>query len=524
MRPQYFCPEKSRASRGQNKLLAAVQSGDFALRIKWQRNFRLFGTLIILLLASCDAFAQIQQAWVARYNNGIANGTNQAVKMTLDAAGNIYVVGVSQNTNTNLGYVTIKYAPNGNQLWASRFDSTNYPTATPAALVIDNSNYAVVTGNALTIKYDTNGNQLWTAPYAGYALGVDTSGNSVLTFGTGFDAVKLGPTGATLWHQRNPSSCGNALGQAVVVDSGGNIYVAGSYPDFCNDGLINSEFLVIKYNPSGTEVWSTSYDDGGSPWQAVGELVDGVGDVYVGGNFTGEAGSKYIVFGVNPAGNQIWIGGPFFNVNDVCYSVAIDQSQCLLMTGRVLGNSSFVYGTAKLGTNGSTLWTSYYPSNLVGPSVANAIATDHSNNSYVTGYSAGINGTNNIVTIKYGPNGNQLWLQSYNGLNAGNDSGNAIAVDNSGNVYVTGYETLPGGGTGIVTIKYAPLSIQRQTNGTVLIETQGSPGESFDIQASSDLLNWLDLGTILADTNGLLQFDDTNAPNFPARFYYTNPR
>ena len=42
--------------------------------------------------------------------------------------------------------------------------------------------------------------------------------------------------------------------------------------------------------------------------------------------------------------------------------------------------------------------------------------------------------------------------------------------------------------------------------------------------ASSDLLNWLDLGTILADTNGLMQFDDTNAPNFPARFYNTNPR
>jgi len=44
------------------------------------------------------------------------NGTNQAVKMALDSNGNIYVTGFSQNTNTNLGYVTIKYAPNGNQL------------------------------------------------------------------------------------------------------------------------------------------------------------------------------------------------------------------------------------------------------------------------------------------------------------------------------------------------------------------------------------------------------------------------
>src|ERR1039458_8933395 len=69
--------------------------------------------------------AQIQQAWVVRYNNGITNGTNQAVKMALDPNGNIYVTGFSQNTNGGLGYATIKYAPNGTQMWVARYDSTN---------------------------------------------------------------------------------------------------------------------------------------------------------------------------------------------------------------------------------------------------------------------------------------------------------------------------------------------------------------------------------------------------------------
>src|SRR5580658_6922719 len=109
-----------------------------------------------------NAHAQIQQAWVAKYNNGILNGTNQAVKMVLDSSGNIYVTGLSQNTNTNLGYVTIKYAPNGNETWATRFDSTNYPTATPSGFALDSNHNVVVTGSALTVKYDTNGNQLWT--------------------------------------------------------------------------------------------------------------------------------------------------------------------------------------------------------------------------------------------------------------------------------------------------------------------------------------------------------------------------
>ncbi|MGD1084547.1 MAG: hypothetical protein ABSA47_07340 [Verrucomicrobiota bacterium] len=33
--------------------------------------------------------AQVKQTWLAKCNNGITNGTNQAVKMALDAAGNI---------------------------------------------------------------------------------------------------------------------------------------------------------------------------------------------------------------------------------------------------------------------------------------------------------------------------------------------------------------------------------------------------------------------------------------------------
>jgi hypothetical protein len=46
-----------------------------------------------------NAPAQIQQAWVASYNNGILNGTNQATKIALDSSGDIYILGFSQNTS-----------------------------------------------------------------------------------------------------------------------------------------------------------------------------------------------------------------------------------------------------------------------------------------------------------------------------------------------------------------------------------------------------------------------------------------
>jgi hypothetical protein len=152
------------------------------------------------------------------------------------------------------------------------------------------------------------------------------------------------------------------------------------------------------------------------------------------------------------------------------------------------------------------------------------IAVDSANSSYVTGYSPGTNSGNDIVTIKYGPNGNQVWLQRYHGAGNGNDAGNAIAVDNNGNVYVTGYETTAAGGTEMVTIKYSPVTLQRRADGTVWLQAQGLAGESFDFQGSTDLMNWLDLGSVLADSNGLAQFQDTNASNYNWRFYITSPQ
>ena len=495
------------------------------------KYFRLFGALVILLLASRDANAQVQQAWVARYNNGITNGTNQAVKMSLDSGGNIIVVGVSQNTNNQLGYVTIKYAPNGTQLWAARFDSTNYPNATPSAFALDSSNDVIVTGSALTVKYDTNGTQLWTAAYNGAAIGMDMSNNAVVTgFDSGFNTIKLGPTGSNLWSVSYISPYGPAISQALVVDGIGSAYVAGSDTYVCySEGpstICYNEALLVKYDQNGNQLWETLSSSSSIPTvQVAGLALDLWTNIYV---LSNPYLQPYSTFRFNGDGIQTSSSfNPTANGGSMAYGLAIDSMGNAIVTGydgHYSANTPFPIGTYKIGTNGAYLWTNLYYSIVVSASVGTAVAVDSANSAYVTGYSPGISGTNNIVTIKYAANGNQLWLQSYNGLNAGNDAGNAIAVDNNGNVYVTGYETLPGGGTGIVTIKYSPITIQRQTNGTVLIETQGSPGESFDIQASSDLLNWLDLGTYLADTNGLMQFDDTNAPNFPARFYYTNPR
>src|SRR4051794_39607348 len=58
--------------------------------------------------------AEVRQAWIQKYAN-VANGTNQAVALALDPSGNVVSCGVSQNTNSNLDYVTLKYQPNGSR-------------------------------------------------------------------------------------------------------------------------------------------------------------------------------------------------------------------------------------------------------------------------------------------------------------------------------------------------------------------------------------------------------------------------
>jgi hypothetical protein len=485
-------------------------------------------SVLTALLTALTTEAQIQQAWVARYNNGITNGTNEAVKMALDSTGNIYVTGLSQNSLSNLGYVTIKYAPNGNQLWATRYDSTSYPSATPTGLVLDNSNNVVVTGSALTVKYDSNGNQLWTAPYSGTALAVDAGANVYVTgFGTDFNTVKLNPMGSNIWFTTYVD-VGPTLSQAILVDGNTNVYVAGADTWYCFKGGCYVKLAIVKYDSNGNQLWVVANDQGpAATVQVEGAALDSGNDLYLSANVYRGDIYGYYTFNYSSNGSLLWAAYPSYNYGPV-QGLALDRATNVLLTGQTAyaynGTSSYYWTTFQLNSNGAAVWTNHFPQPPFGSSAAGAITVDFANNSFVTGHSPGTNSGNDIVTIKYDNNGNQIWVQRYNGPGNGDDAGNAIAVDNNGNVYVTGYETTAAGGTEIVTIKYSPVSLQRRSDGTVLLQAQGTNGESFDFQASTDLMNWLDLGSVVADSNGLAQFADTNASNYDWRFYVTAPQ
>src|SRR5205809_245073 len=104
-------------------------------------------------------------------------------------------------------------------------------------------------------------------------------------------------------------------------------------------------------------------------------------------------------------------------------------------------NGGADYATIKDNSSGEEQWLSRYgPGSLPSNGEANngdfatAIAVDKSGNVYVTGYSG-----DDYVTIKYNSAGEQQWVARYDEPGHALDAAYAIAVDASDNVYVTGY-------------------------------------------------------------------------------------
>ena len=85
---------------------------------------------------------------------------------------------------------------------------------------------------------------------------------------------------------------------------------------------------------------------------------------------------------------------------------------------------------------------------------ANDLAIDALGNVYVTGGSAVSGGPPDYVTIKYNSAGEQQWIANFSGGNNTANFANAIALDDSGNVYVTGIGWGYGNDSDCATVKY----------------------------------------------------------------------
>ena len=453
----------------------------------------------MLLLVAGNAGADIATDWTDTYNSP-QNGYDAANKVAVDAGGNIIVAGTSGGStsswyDTNSDYLVIKYDAAGNKLWESRFNNPGRADNVTGLAVDPNGNIYVagasVPGSgkwsALTVKFDANGTVQWSAnwqhpwhpvAYAS-AIAVDAGGNAYIAgvtpyfAGNGYDwiVVKYGTNGAKQWQAsyNDPVGNGDDSPSSIAVDGNGNVYAAGTIGGRTHGSYyVGRQYGLIKFNAgNGQRLWVRKYDGPAHGEDvATGMALDNSGNIYLTGYSDNRAYSgrsqayfDYATVKYDPSGNLQWASryNGTGNSTDIGRSIAVDANGNVSVTGYSIGSGTgYDYTTIRYDAAGTQQWVQRYDGPGSGNDIPAAVALDSSGNTYITGYSLG-NGTGlDYATIKYDANGAQAWIERFNGAGNGDDSASSLALDADENVYVTG-GSYSGSATGTdyVTIKYS---------------------------------------------------------------------
>ena len=347
-------------------------------------------------------------------------------------------------------------------------------------MAVDGLGSVYVIASRRLIKYDPNGNLGWTA-YTGpstesKALAVDSTGNVYVV--SGFSTSKYAPdSNEPVW-----SASDGLYGRAIAIDRNDNIYVSG----MTLEGL-----ATAKYHPDSNQpVWVGTYCDSQGYYTEC-STVDGEDNLYA---TAWDSDGNYIITRYGPDSNEpLWAArsdalGPDDRLQNFWFWAMAADSQ-----GNVylVGSSSIRpvladYTTIKYSPDSNMpVWVRRYS----GDGYYNApcaIAVDSQDNVYVTGVTESwwFGSIADCSTVKYDPNGRQLWVARYNGPVNGSEGAYDIAIDSNDNIYVLawsqGWNEDNGISWDLVLLKYdsAGNELQRLSNERVnegfMVERAGS--------------------------------------------------
>jgi len=426
----------------------------------------LAGVIVTNVAVHCSvvAWSGIKQFGSAR--DDVANAVAVA------ANGDVVVVGCFSGALTgtykntcdmpggNANVAVQKYDVAGDAVWAAPALLGSSANTQANAVAIDGAGNIYVTGisqaeldgqpvvnsdDVFVTKYDSNGNRLWTRVFGslsadrGNAIAIDAGGNLYIagsTFGNldgahaggnfdafvaKFDAGELGgPTVAPTIYQFG--SAQSDVGVGVAVDAGG-IYVSGvTVGSMSGANAGGEDVFVTKLDASGTVVWTKQIGTAHEEASAGIAVVGGnvYAAGYTGGNLTPD---------------------PTDNLKDL-FVVKYD------------------------GATGNEVWRRQLASHL--HDIATGVAVDASGNVFVTGYTNGnfagstnadpSTNTNDLFLVKYDAGGTRQWTREFGSTT--DDRAYAVATDAAGSAFVVGYTlgALPGnanaGGADMFVLKY----------------------------------------------------------------------
>ena len=367
--------------------------------------------------------------WVKKYN-GSDNGNDEATDIKVDAGGNVYVTGFIKDSLTDFDIITFKMNPSGNFIWMSQYNNNTVNNEDKGfKLEIDGSGNVYVLGNTdsnplflvnediLLVKYSSSGVQQWVKQYNGVANLEDDpsdlcylpSGKIVLTGSTNNSAnddivtIAYNTSGTQIWLKTFVGIGGGKDEPAEIeFDNNENLYISGK----TSNGL-NNDGVLIKYNSSGTQLWSSIYDN--SAWNDKGTCLDisANGTVYFSGITESPLTSNIFIRSISSSGGINWTqiidGGA--QLRDEVSDLKVDNNGDIVLVGRTEANGTngphWNYLLLKYSSAGILWWNKIYDNGINGDDEINVCEIDAANNIYVSGQSVSTTGQKDIVTIKY---------------------------------------------------------------------------------------------------------------------------
>ena len=399
----------------------------------------------------------VAAGWVREFGSDEFPMIHFMTDVEVDAQGNLYVMGSRYSDETAEDYMLLKYAPDGTELWEQTYNGTANAMDLANDIVLDDDGNIYVTGSSsgvgtssdfVTIKYWPDGTQIWTARYSASAtlgeeanvVDLDDLGNVYVAGGSAYDyaLVKYSPEGEQLWAARyNGPDNGWDTATDMRVSNDGFAYVTG----ISSGGSTQRDIATLKYNPNGNLVWARRYNGTGNTGdEAYALTIDRDDNVYVTGAIEVADNDRNIVtLKYYPTGARAWVAiydGPAGSF-DLGHDIAVDRQGNTIVTGLSFDTAiynSFV--TIKYDSQGSREWITRHASGGEGRSVVVDVHGDiYSTGSHLTQDMMSAS----IATVKYGSDGTQQWLMEY--ASPGEDCWDepwGIALDDFGNVYVAG--------------------------------------------------------------------------------------
>lgn len=366
----------------------------------------------------------------------------------------------------------------------------------------------------------------------GYTEGdLDGPGPGVYAGTVDIYVMKLNPKGEVEWIRQFGSPCEDSS-FAVRLDRKGYVYIAGQIGGdlIPNDGQIyrgegcseagsdqrdGDDAFVMKLDGNGNMKWlrqfGTADDDAN-----FGLDLDSRGNAYVTGYTWGDidgdgpdvhAGQEDVFMAsFDPNGNQRWIRQIGTTEADVAYAVAVDDPRGgVYATGFSIGNFDNS-PVPKLNAGGQDIiavrfdnhgglhWVRQFGTS--GDDNAYAIAVDHNEHLYLSGYVSGdLDGSGpdlyagdfDLATLKIRKNGDLQWTRQLG--TPGSDFGLGVAVGHEGSAYMTGtvFGDLDGAGSqnyyglrDVTAVKFA------EDGDTQWIRQWGTPGRDWGFHIATD--------------------------------------